>query len=95
MGPGEHLVVVEGRDGTQSPQKLTAGLLEEWPVEEAYSRHIETPGHTRGAQQPVDEESQFAAAARRERTRRDSLRRWLLNGDDEPAYNEDDREFGA
>lgn len=90
-GPEESLVVVDGQDREQPPQRLAASLLEDRPVEEASSQ----PGHTRGAQQAVDEENQFGAAARMEHMRRDSLRRWLLSGDDEPAHNEDDREFDA
>ncbi|PYI69748.1 hypothetical protein CVV68_01165 [Arthrobacter livingstonensis] len=84
----------EDKNEMQSSQRLTRALLEDSSVEEGHSLHTGRPVRTRGARQQVDEENPHAAAARRERMRRDSLRRWVLQGDDESPNNEDDLEFG-
>ncbi|MGW6174340.1 hypothetical protein ACWF5H_12660 [Arthrobacter sp. NPDC055138] len=83
---GEGAAVDEGQGEMQSPQGCTPGLLDDRPVEDESLLHAGMPGQPGGARR--------SAAARMERKRRDSLL-WVLDGDDERAHNEDDREFGA
>lgn len=85
----------ESLEQTQSHQRRTIGSLEDWPVEDELPKHTEMLERTLVARQSVAEESPQVVAARRERERRDAVLRSLLNGSDESAHNEDDRELGA